>query len=43
MSQPLTVPPGRDIRLSDFEPDYREGIDRADAEAETRQHCEKLD
>lgn len=43
MDQPLTVPPGRDIRLADFDPDFREGLSREDAEAETRRHCEKLD
>ena len=43
MDQPLQVPPGRDVRLSDFDPDFDEGLDRADAEAETRRHCDKLD
>ena len=43
MTQPLTVPPGRDIRLADFDPDFHEGLDRADAEAETGKHCDKLD
>lgn len=43
MPQPLTVPVGREIRLSDFDPDEREGFDRAEAEAETRRHCEVLD
>jgi PPK2 family polyphosphate:nucleotide phosphotransferase len=43
MPQPLTVPVGRDVRLADFDPDAREGLDRADAEAETRRHCEALD
>jgi len=43
MDQPLTVPPGRDIRLADFDPDYHEGLGREDADAETRAHCEKLD
>lgn len=43
MDQPLTVPPGRDIRLVDFDPDFRDGLSREDAEAETRRHCEKLD
>ena len=43
MTQPLTVPAGRDIRLADFDPDYHEDLDRADAEAETRKHCDKLD
>ena len=43
MNQPLTVPAGRDVRLADFDPDAHEDLDRADAEAETRQHCDKLD
>ena len=43
MDQPLTVPPGRDIRLADFDPEYHEGLDREAAEEETRRHCEKLD
>jgi len=43
MDQPLQVPPGRDVRLSDFDPDFDEGLDRADAEAETGRHCDKLD
>lgn len=43
MDQPLTIPPGRDIRLADFDPDFREGLSREDAEEETRRHCEKLD
>jgi PPK2 family polyphosphate:nucleotide phosphotransferase len=43
LSQPLTLPPGRDIRLADFDPAYHEGLDRDRAEAETRKHCEQLD
>ena len=43
MNQPLTVPVGRDVRLADFDPDYHEGLDRDDAEAETRNHCDALD
>ena len=43
MDQPLDVAPGRDIRLSDFDPDFHDGLDRDAAEAETRHHCEKLD
>jgi PPK2 family polyphosphate:nucleotide phosphotransferase len=43
VDQPLTIPPGRDIRLADFDPDFREGLSREDAEEETRRHCEKLD
>ena len=43
MDQPLTVPPGRDIRLADFDPDFREGLSREDADEETRRHCDKLD
>ena len=41
--QPLRLPPGRDIRLADFDPGYHEGLDRATAEEETRRHCEALD
>ena len=43
MNQPLTVPAGHDIRLADFDPGYREGLDREAAVVETQQHCEKLD
>ncbi|NBT14245.1 MAG: polyphosphate kinase 2 family protein [Planctomycetia bacterium] len=43
MDQPLTVPPGRDIRLADFDPDFHEGLDRQAAEAETREHLDVLD
>jgi len=43
MNQPLTVPPGHDIRLADFDPGYREGLDREAAVVETQQHCERLD
>lgn len=43
MDQPLVIPAGRDVRLADFDPDVHEGLDRAEAEAETRRHCEKLD
>ncbi len=41
--QPLRLPPGRDIRLSDFDPGFHGGLDRADAEQETRHHCDALD
>jgi len=43
MDQPLRLPPGHDIRLADFDPDFHEGLSREDAEAETRRHCDKLD
>ena len=43
MDQPLHLPPGRDIRLADFDPDFHDGLDRDQAEAETQRHCEKLD
>jgi PPK2 family polyphosphate:nucleotide phosphotransferase len=43
MDQPLTLPPGRDIRLADFDPGFTEGLDREAAETETRRHCDKLD
>lgn len=43
MHQPLTLPPGRDIRLADFDPDFHEGLDRVDAEAETQRHADALD
>ena len=41
--QPLRLPPGRDIRLADFDPGAPDGIDRARAEEETRRHCAALD
>jgi PPK2 family polyphosphate:nucleotide phosphotransferase len=41
--QPLQLPPGRDIRLADFDPGFHEGLDRAAAEEETRRHCDALD
>jgi len=43
MPQPLSLPPGRDIRLADFDPGYHEGLDRKAAEEETRDHCDRLD
>jgi PPK2 family polyphosphate:nucleotide phosphotransferase len=43
MDQPLRLPPGHDIRLADFDPDFHEDLTREDAEAETRRHCDKLD
>jgi PPK2 family polyphosphate:nucleotide phosphotransferase len=43
MDQPLSVTPGRDVHLADFDPDFHDGIDREKAEQETRSHCEKLD
>jgi PPK2 family polyphosphate:nucleotide phosphotransferase len=43
MPQPLTVSPGQPIRLGDFDPDFREGLSREEADEETRRHCEKLD
>ena len=43
MPQPLTVPPGQPIRLGEFDPDFREGLSREEADEETRRHCEKLD
>ena len=43
MDQPLAIPAGRDVRLADFDPDFHEGLDRDEAEAETRRHCDKLD
>ena len=41
--QPLRLPPGRDVRLADFDPGFHEGLDRAEAEEETRRHCDALD
>jgi PPK2 family polyphosphate:nucleotide phosphotransferase len=41
--QPLHVPAGRDVRLADFDPDFHEGLERDEAEAETRRHCDELD
>jgi len=43
MDQPLSVTPGRDVHLADFDPDFHDGIGREKAEQETRSHCEKLD
>ncbi|MFM8436758.1 MAG: PPK2 family polyphosphate kinase [Planctomycetia bacterium] len=43
MDQPLTVPPGRDVRLADFDADFHEDLDREAAEVETRRHCDALD
>jgi len=43
VDQPLTLHPGRDIRLADFDPDHHEGLDREQAEEETRRHCDALD
>ena len=43
MPQPLRIAPGEKCRLDDFDPGYREGLDREAAEAETKRHCEKLD
>lgn len=43
MPQPLFLPPGRDIRLADFDPGHHEGLDRTVAEEETREHCRHLD
>jgi PPK2 family polyphosphate:nucleotide phosphotransferase len=43
MTQPLTMPVGREIRLSDFDPDEHEDLDKASAEAQTRRHCDALD
>lgn len=43
MDQPLSPPPGSDIRLADFDPDHREGLDRKAAEEETHQHLQALD
>ena len=36
--QPLQVPPGRDIRLADVDPDFHEDLDREAAQAEPRRH-----
>ena len=43
MPQALSLPPGRDIRLADFDSGYHEGLDRSVAEEETRDHCRHLD
>jgi len=43
MPQPLQVPSGERCRLADFDPDEHEGLERRDAEEETRRHCEALD
>ena len=43
MPQPVQLPPGEKCRLEDYDPGYQEGLDKETAEAETRQHCAKLD
>ena len=43
MPQPLLLNPGDTCRLDDFDPGYHEDLEKAEAEAETRRHCEKLD
>jgi PPK2 family polyphosphate:nucleotide phosphotransferase len=43
MDQPLSLPPGREFHLADFDPGFTGGVSRGDAEAETRSHCEALD
>lgn len=44
MSQLLTVPPGKRVKLGDFDPAFTEGIDdRTKAKKETRKHIEAID
>ena len=43
MDQPISLSPGRKIRLADFDSGFHESLDRADAELETQRHCEKID
>jgi PPK2 family polyphosphate:nucleotide phosphotransferase len=43
MPQPVLLNPGDTCRLDDFDPGYHEDLEKAEAEAETRRHCEKLD
>jgi PPK2 family polyphosphate:nucleotide phosphotransferase len=43
MDQPLSLPPGREFHLDDFDPGFTGGLSRVDAEAETRGHCDVLD
>ena len=43
MDQPISLSPGRKIRLADFDSGFHESLDRADAERETQRHCEKID
>lgn len=43
MDQPLSLPPGREFHLADFDPGFTDGLSRADAEAETRGLCDALD
>ena len=43
MPQPVQLAPGTKCRLEDFDPGYREGLEKEEAEAETRLHCAKLD
>ena len=43
MDQPISLSPGRKIRLADFDSGFHESLDRADAERETQRHCKKID
>ncbi|MFM7033993.1 MAG: PPK2 family polyphosphate kinase [Planctomycetia bacterium] len=43
MEKQFTRPVGHPIRLADIDPGDHEGLERQDAEAETRHHCERLD
>jgi polyphosphate kinase 2 (PPK2 family) len=43
MAQPLCLPPGRDIRLADFDADFHEGLGKEAGKAETRRLWEELD
>jgi PPK2 family polyphosphate:nucleotide phosphotransferase len=43
LDQPLTLPPGAEFHLSEFDPGFTGGLSRDEAEAETRACCEALD
>jgi polyphosphate kinase 2 (PPK2 family) len=43
MAQTLSLPPGSDVRLADFDADYHEGLDKEDGKAETQRLWEELD
>ena len=43
MAQPLSLPPGSDVRLADFDADYHAGLDKDAGKSETRRLWEELD
>lgn len=42
MSQPLTVPPGTTIKLSEFDPRFNEGVEKKEARRQAAEHTEAL-